>query len=128
MMSDRNMRNEDGIRADSRLIESKAESRLDELFLAYRQACPDPEPSVNFTPELWARIEAREVSTNMFGRMAKALVTAALAATVILGLMVSTFNANEGQFNGTFIEALRADRASSLEPLNLDRVSELEQQ
>ena len=119
MMSYRNMRNED---------QSQAESRLDQLFLAYREACPEPEPSVNFTPELWARIEAREVSTNLFGRMAKALVTAALAATVILGLMVSTFNHGESQFNGTYVEALKADRVSALEPLNLDRVSELEQQ
>jgi len=118
MMSDRNMRNDD----------TAADARLDELFLAYREACPDPEPSVNFTPELWARIEAREVSTNLFGRMAKALVTAALAATVILGLIVSTFSHSESQFNGTYIEALRADRASSLEPLNLDRFSEMEQQ
>jgi hypothetical protein len=119
MMSDRKMRNDDRI---------TAEARLDQLFLAYREACPDPEPSVNFTPELWARIEAREVSTNLFGRMAKALVTAALAATVILGLMVATFSHNESQFNGTYIEALRADRVSSLEPLNLDRFSEMEQQ
>ena len=119
MMSYRNMRNEDQI---------QAESRLDQLFLAYREVCPDPEPSVNFTPELWARIEAREVSTNLFGRMAKALVTAALAATVILGMMVSTFSRAESQFDGTYVEALRADRVSSLEPLNLDRVSELEQQ
>jgi hypothetical protein len=105
----------------------QAESQLDALFLAYREACPDPEPGVNFMPELWARIEAREVSSNLFGRMAKALVTAALAATVILGLMVSTFNRNEVPFNGTYVEALRADRVSALEPLNLDRVSELEQ-
>jgi hypothetical protein len=119
MMSDRDMGHNNS---------ANAESRLDELFIAYREACPDPEPSVNFTPELWARIEAREVSTNLFGRMAKALVTAALAATVILGLMVSTMSRSESQFNGTYMEALRADRAFTLEPLNLDRVSELEQQ
>lgn len=125
MMSDRNMRNDDRV---PETTTQEADARLDELFLAYREACPDPEPSVNFTPELWARIEAREVSTNLFGRMAKALVTAALAATVILGLIVSTFSHNESQFNGTYIEALRADRASSLEPLNLDRFAEMEQQ
>jgi hypothetical protein len=118
MMADRNMGNQD---------RPGAESQLDDLLRAYRDACPEPEPSVNFMPELWARIEAREVSTNLFGRMAKALVTAALAATAILGLMVSAYN-RETQFNGTFVEALRVDRASSLEPLNLDRVSELEQQ
>jgi hypothetical protein len=104
------------------------DARLDRLFVAYREACPEPEPGVNFMPELWARIEAREVSSNLFGRMAKALVTAALAATVILGLMASTINRPESQFNGTYLEALSADHASTLEPFNLDRVSELEQQ
>lgn len=102
------------------------ESQLDELFLAYREACPEPEPSGNFTPELWARIEAREATTNVFGRMAKALVTAALAATVILGLMMSRLG-NES-FNGTYVEALHAEHVSTLEALNLDRVSQLEQQ
>jgi hypothetical protein len=114
------MRNEDRQSSD-------AESSLDSLFAAYREACPDPEPSVNFTPELWARIEAREVSSNLFGRMAKALVTAALAATLILGVM-ATFSHKEAQFNGTYMEALHAEHVSSLEPLSLDRVSQLEQQ
>jgi hypothetical protein len=107
---------------------NNADSRLDELFLAYRDASPDPDSSVNFMPELWARIEAREVSSNLFGRMARALVTAALAATVILGLMVSTMSPAGNQFDGTYLEALSADHASTLEPLNLDRISELEQQ
>jgi anti-sigma-K factor RskA len=118
------MRNDNEIHEPIR----QAEARLDELFLAYREAYPDPEPSVNFTPKLWARIEAREVSTNLFGRMAKALVTAALAASVILGLIVSAVGYSESSFNGTYVEALRADRVSTLEPLNLDRVSEMEQQ
>jgi hypothetical protein len=107
---------------------SSAEAQLDELFVSYREACPEPEGGVNFMPELWARIEAREASRNVFGRMAKALVTAALAATAILGLMVSTMSRNDNQFNGTYLEALSVDHASTLEPLNLDRVSELEQQ
>jgi hypothetical protein len=118
------MRHDDSDSAESRLDPG---FQLDQLFVAYREACPEPDPGVNFMPELWARIEARQVSSNLFGRMAKALVTAALAATAILGLMVSTMNRND-QFNGTYLEALSADHASSLEPLNLDRVSEMEQQ
>lgn len=102
--------------------------QLDRLFHSYRDACPDPEPGVNFTPELWAKIEARENSTNLFGQMAKALVTAALAASVILGLLMSTASQPASNFNGTYLDALMADHASGLEPLNLDRVSELEQQ
>ena len=108
--------------------------RLDELFRAYREACPDVDASVNFMPNVWAKIEARQVSTNWFGRMAKALVMAGLAASVILGMLVSSMNnraANSGpvlDLNATFIQALDEDRASSLEPLRLDRISELEQQ
>jgi hypothetical protein len=108
------------------------ESRLDELFLAYRDACPVPEAGVNFMPALWARIEAREVSTNWFGRFAKGLVTAALAASIILGLMVSSrnpsMNRSSAFFNSTFVDAWSADRVSALEPLDIDRISYMETQ
>jgi hypothetical protein len=103
-----------------------AEARLDELFRAYRATWPDPDASANFLPNMWARIEAREVSTNWFGRVAKTLVTAALAATVILGMIISSMNQSSAFFNATFVEALRADHTSTLEPLHLDRISQLE--
>jgi hypothetical protein len=102
------------------------DARLDELFRAYRAAWPDFDASANFMPNIWARIEARENSTNWFGRVAKTLVTAALAATVILGMMISSMNQSSAFFNATFVEALRADHASTLEPLHLDRISQLE--
>ena len=104
-----------------------SEKRLEELFLAYRQACPEPEPTPNFMPELWARIEAREISTNWFGRVAKALVTAALAASVILGMMISSANKPNAFLNATFVDALRADQVAGLEPLHVDRLAQLEQ-
>ncbi len=102
------------------------EARLDRLFRAYREAWPSLEPGANFMPDMWARIEARENSTNWFGRVAKTLVTAALAASVILGMMMSSINQSSAFFNATFVDALRADHASSLEPLHLDRISQLE--
>jgi len=104
------------------------ESRLDELFLAYRDACPVPEASANFMPEIWARIEAREVSTNWFGRVAKTLVTAGVAATVIIGMMASSRNQPSAFFNLTFVDAWQADHVSTLEPLDVDRISYLETQ
>jgi len=122
MMSNRPMQNEDRQNADRN-------AELGEWLVAYRSACPEPEASVSFMPELWAKIEARQVSSTLFGRMAKALVTAALAASVILGLMVSKVNhQKDTNFNGTYLEALSADHASTLEPLSLDRISELEHQ
>lgn len=105
-----------------------AEARLDELFRAYREASEykDAESGANFMPSMWARIEAREVSTNWFGRAAKMLVTAALAASLILGMIISSLNQSSSFFNATFVDALRADHASTLEPLHLDRISQLE--
>jgi hypothetical protein len=101
--------------------------RLDELFQSYRVACPDPEPSVNFMPAMWAKIEAREVSGTIFNRVAKALVTAALGASVIMGLLSASYSQPASPFEGTYIQALAADHVSDLEPLQVERISELEQ-
>jgi len=61
------------------------EERLDRLFRAFAEACPDREPSANFMPNLWRRIEARQTYTFSFKRMANALVTAAVAFSIALG-------------------------------------------
>ncbi len=107
---------------------SKRQVELDELFWAYRAVCPDPDPGAYFLPTMCGRIEAREVSTNWFGRAAKLLVMAAVAASVILGMMIpSRGRPQSAFFNATFVEALQADHASSsLEPFHHDRISELE--
>ncbi|HKW98299.1 MAG TPA: hypothetical protein VJN43_11245 [Bryobacteraceae bacterium] len=63
--------------------------QLDRLFGAYRDACPDPDVSPNFMPQLWQKIEAQERVSNVFGRFARNLVTAALAASTLLALAAS---------------------------------------
>jgi|SRR5581483_5958505 len=65
------------------------DERLDALFQAYREACPDPDASPNFMPILWQRIEARQKFAFSFRRMAGAFVTAALALSVALGVYMS---------------------------------------
>jgi hypothetical protein len=98
------------------------------MFHAYRDACPDPEPSVNFMPEMWAKIEAREASGTIFNRVAKALVTAALSASVVMGLLSSSYSQPAGlSYEGSYVQALTADHVSDLEPLQVERISELEQ-
>jgi hypothetical protein len=106
--------------------EAAHEAVLDQWFRAYAEACPDPDASVHFMPRLWAGIEAREASRNVFSRMAGALVTAALAASAILAVLVSL--TNDRTYPGTFIQAITADHAAQLEPYHLDRLSEMEQQ
>jgi hypothetical protein len=39
------------------------DERLERLWEAYRMAAPAPEPSANFMPELWAKIEASRAAS-----------------------------------------------------------------
>jgi len=80
------------------------EERLDALFRAYHAACPIPEASANFMPELWRKIEKRQTVTFSFRRMANAFVTAALALTIALGAYMSV--PHSSPLPQTYVEAL----------------------
>jgi hypothetical protein len=83
------------------------EERLDALFQAYRD-CPTPEPSANFMPTLWARIESRQRFAFSFRRLAGAFVTAALALSVALGVYLAIPQSNQSYYSQTYIEATAA--------------------
>jgi hypothetical protein len=69
--------------------ERSNDENLDALFRAFRAACPDRDPSANFMPGVWQRIEARQSFTFSFHRMANGFVTAAVALMIALGLYMS---------------------------------------
>ncbi|MBZ5583858.1 MAG: hypothetical protein LAQ30_16940 [Acidobacteriia bacterium] len=81
------------------------DEKLDALFRAFGE-CPVPEPSVNFMPTLWGRIESRQSFTFSFRRMANAFVTAALALSVALGVYMSMPRSNQSYYSQTYVEAL----------------------
>lgn len=81
------------------------EERLDALFRAYHAACPIPEASANFMPELWRKIESRQTVTFSFRRMASAFVTAAVALSIALGVYMSIPRSNP-YYSQTFVEVL----------------------
>ncbi|HUA59226.1 MAG TPA: hypothetical protein VML19_10760 [Verrucomicrobiae bacterium] len=99
------------------------DERLDALFRAYREACPDPDATANFMPVLWQRIEARQTYAFSFRRMAGAFVTAALALSVALGvyMAVPRTQPNSPQ---AYIEALSEeqplDAPDIVGPVSLD--------
>ena len=99
------------------------EEKLDALLRAYRDACPDPEASANFMPNLWQGIESHQTFTFSFRRMANAFITAAVALSIALGVYMSIPRSNPASYQ-TYIEAL-AD-ANSLDtpdivgPVRLD--------
>jgi hypothetical protein len=94
------MRGNDDARRDS------DEARLDALFQAYARACPDPEVSANFMPNLWQRIESRQRFTFSFRRMANALATAAVALSIALSVYMSIPHTSPTLYAQTYIEAL----------------------
>jgi hypothetical protein len=61
-------------------------SELDHLFERYRAALPDPEASVNFMPELWRKIEARQFFLVRVKKLTQVFVAAAAAICLLLGI------------------------------------------
>jgi len=84
------------------------DEKLDALFRAYRDACPDLEASANFMPTLWARIESRQTFLFSFRRMANAFVTAAVALSIALGVYMSIPRATPASAPDTYVEVLAA--------------------
>lgn len=87
-------------------MQRSGEEKLDALFQAYKRACPAPEPSANFMPELWQRIEARQSFTFSLSRMANAFVTAALALSIAIGVYTSVHTSNPAYYAQTYIDVL----------------------
>lgn len=81
---------------------------LAQLFREYRDALPDPEPSATFTPGLWQRIEARQKDTLGFRRLARAIITAAAAASLLMAAWLIQQRPLPVTANNTYLELLAA--------------------
>jgi hypothetical protein len=95
------------------------DQQLDALFRAYHDACAAPEAGANFMPNLWARIESRQRFTFSFRRMANALTTAAVSASLALGIYMAIPRSSSVDLNQTYVEALaEANTPDSIDLLN----------
>lgn len=65
-----------------------SDQQLDELFQAYRQACPEVDASANFMPNLWARIDARRKADLWMWRWANAFTSMAAVVVLLLGVLL----------------------------------------
>lgn len=91
------------------------ERELDKLFTAYREACPAPEPSPNFMPRLWEKIEARRSVSYNFGRLTRAFLTAAAAICLLLVVLQTTSRTQPAFYTQSYIEALAEASAAERE-------------
>ena len=63
---------------------------LDNLMQSYRMALPDPEASANFMPEMWRKIEGRQMFLLRFKKLTQVFVAAAAAICLLLGFALQT--------------------------------------
>jgi hypothetical protein len=92
--------------------EEELNRALDALLVAYREASPAPEASPDFMPRLWRQIEARRSASYSYGRWTRALVTAAAALCVLLGLLQVYLPSQSLFYSQTYIEALQEESAA----------------
>lgn len=95
--------------------------RWESLAASYREACPDPDVSPEFMPQLWGRIDARRSTSLRIWALTKGFVTAAgclcLLFTALLALPGSSYSAADN----TYIEALDDHATADLAALEPDR-------
>src|SRR5262249_8114040 len=96
-------------------MRGRDEEQLDAIFEVYRRACPVPDASANFMPNLWSRIEARQRTTFSFRRMAQAFVTAAVALSIALVVSMAMPHPNLSSYS--YVEALDEANASDASDL-----------
>ncbi len=82
-------------------------------FRDYGHSHPDPEPSVNFTPMLWEKIEARRSSLVTIRRLTHALVSMAMAAALVLGVFVIPKLQDRRDLTASYAEVVADDDAKS---------------
>ncbi len=108
--------------------DDRAEAEVTRLFAEYREAVPDMEPSPDFMPRLWRRIEARQTSVRDLRRLAQGFVTAAALVSLLIGIFLAVPQGRTSAFyNNTYLEILAADQShgdeDDVEIVRAERIS-----
>ena len=95
-------------------MRNMTDDKLDRLFAAYRDACPDPEPGAGFMPALWQKIEARRASNVlMLRRIAQFCVGATVALTLLIGAILIPEFEKSLVYSTTYVDTIAADHPNS---------------
>ena len=104
----------------------RMEDKLDSLWAEYREACPDPEPSANFMPQLWQRIEAKRgaAASLLLRRWAEVWLVATLALAIVMGAFLIPRLQSPPAYQASYLDVLAA--ADSANDVAVIPVSETE--
>jgi hypothetical protein len=81
-------------------------TELDQLFASYRAAVPDPEAGVNFMPEMWRKIEARQFFLVRLKKLTQVFVAAAAAICLLLGIVLQIPVADRSAVSANYVDVL----------------------
>jgi anti-sigma-K factor RskA len=86
------------------------DDRLNALWAEYREACPDPEPSAQFMPQLWQRIEANRNATVSLWlrRWAEVWLVTAVTLAIVMGAFLIPRFQSPPAYQATYIDVLAA--------------------
>lgn len=81
-------------------------AELESLLATYRTAVPEVEPSVEFMPKLWERIDKQQRITYSFRRLARGFVTVAAGLSLFLSGAVLNPPQISTSHTGTYVDVL----------------------
>jgi len=108
-------------------VENEAE--LDRLLIAYREACPVPDASVNFMPHLWEKIDGNQNWTRQVWKWANGMVAAAAAASLFFVMLQLLPKHSPDFYGATYLETLadQHDDEEALENVAMSNVKPLQE-
>ena len=95
-------------------------NELEQLFSRYRALVQDPEPSANFMPELWSKIDSRQNLVARIRRLTQVFVAAAAAICLVFATYMAVPRPAKSVLNGNYVDILAESHpAESLAPLGI---------
>lgn len=88
---------------------------LNDLWVRYDEACAPPEPSADFMPGVWRKIEARRGFPFQFRSYARRMAaTAAAFSLLLIVLHFAPFAGSRDVYTMTYMDTLEADSANDV--------------
>lgn len=93
---------------------------LNTLLANYKAAVPDPDPSANFMPVLWRKIESRQTLMLRVRKLTQVFVGTAAAASLLFAMIEVVPGAYRPEVSGSYVDELaRARPADNLASLGI---------
>jgi len=84
---------------------NRSGDQLTQLFAQFKAAVPDPDPSANFMPELWRKIESRQNVLIRMKKLTQVFVATAAAICILLAAMSLPRSAST-ELRGSYVDVL----------------------